>query len=380
MGVTELPVGTPAATAVPDLLGRIAATGLPGAAGVSVTAPPPDPAWEALVRAAVAERVVGHLRAAVEAGSFAITDDQRRALYTAHERLLGIDLVLERLLGSVTATLERAGIEHRVLKGPVLAHTWYPDPALRSFSDIDLLVRGVQFDDAVGGLVAAGGQRKYDEPRPGFTRRFGKGVSVTLGALDVDVHRTLTPGPFGLAVDTDDLFAASDPLTATIGGTEVRGLSLPHAFVHACLHAALGDRVPRLVPLRDVAQLALTDTLDVDAVLVTATRWHCSAVVQRALRLARHGLALGHLGALGVWAEQYRPDRFERAALRAYVAPDRSYALQAAAGVRAVRGIRNRAAYVRAMVVPSGDYLAARDGRYGRRVRRALGLGGRTLR
>ncbi|HEX5613920.1 MAG TPA: nucleotidyltransferase family protein [Acidimicrobiia bacterium] len=379
--IAPAPAEAPSTAA--DRLGRIAATGLRGARPLRVETPLAEPEWSALLAAAVDERVVGHLRAAIDGGAVAVTDEQRRAVTAAHERLLAIDLVLERLLGGVTTALRDVGIEHRVLKGPVLAHTVYADPARRSFSDVDLLVPGEQFDDAVDALVGAGGRRKFDEPRPGFTRRFGKGVAITIGALDVDLHRTLAPGPFGLAVDTAELFAARDPLVARIGGHEIVGLSVIHAFVHACLHAALGDRIPRLVPLRDVAELAQRrkpGALDLDAVLATAARWRCRAVVQRAVRLARHALVVDDLGPIAAWAGEYRPDRFERAGLRAYVAADRSYALQAAAGVRAVRGVRNRAAYVRAMVVPSGDYLAARDGRYARRMRRALGLGGRTLR
>ncbi|NMB79962.1 MAG: nucleotidyltransferase family protein [Methanomicrobiales archaeon] len=46
-----------------------------------------------------------------------------------------------RQIGDVTSALEDAGIPVLLMKGPALARTVYPDPALRISSDIDLLVR-----------------------------------------------------------------------------------------------------------------------------------------------------------------------------------------------------------------------------------------------
>lgn len=370
------PAGAPIAVA--PLLGRIAAVGVPGAAPPELAAPLDDGAWDQLVAGAAAERITGHLVAALGAGALPAAPHQHTAAERAHVRALARDLVLERLLLDVSGRCAAAGIEHRVLKGPALAHSAYPSPDRRSFADVDLLVRGDDFDRTVATLVAAGGRRRFDEPRPGFTRRFGKGAAVTIDHLDVDLHRTLAPGPFGLTVALDDLFVAPTPVP--IGGRTLLGLGATARFLHACMHAVLGDPVPRLVPLRDVAQLARTTALDVDAVLAAAARWRVRAVVQRAVRLSRHALGLPADGPLDEFAEHYRPERFERAALRSYVAADRGYPLQAAAGVRALRGVGARAAYIRAMVVPSPDYVRDRDGGYLRRAGRALRLSRRTLR
>ena len=53
---------------------------------------------------------------------------------------LGQSLVLERTLLEVSGELT-PGIPHRVLKGAAVAMLDYPDPTLRAFGDIDLLVR-----------------------------------------------------------------------------------------------------------------------------------------------------------------------------------------------------------------------------------------------
>ena len=53
--------------------------------------------------------------------------------------------------------LRRSGLDHRALKGAAVAHLDYPDPALRSFIDVDLLVRAEEWDDAIQVLREAGG-------------------------------------------------------------------------------------------------------------------------------------------------------------------------------------------------------------------------------
>jgi hypothetical protein len=363
---------------VASVLAGAAAFGLPGRAGRLVPEPLDDGSFGALLARATREHVVGHVAAATDSGALPVTSAQHTALHERHLAALAIDLRLERLLATTSARFARQGIEHRALKGPMLAHHVYADPARRSFADVDVLVRGDRFDDAVAILAAEGGRRRFTEPRPGFDGRFGKGVCVSMGELEVDLHRTLVAGPFGLAVVVDDLFAA--PATVALGGEPVPTLPLAPAFVHACIHAALGDRLPRLVPARDVAEMALGDRIEVAPVVDLARRWRCRAVVQRAVRLARHTLDLPTLGPIDEWAATYQPDRFERGALRAYLAADRTYGLQAAAGLRALHGIRDRAAYARALVAPSPEYVRARDGGYLRRLQRGVRLTGRTLR
>jgi hypothetical protein len=361
-----------------SVLTGAAAFGLPGAAGLLAARELDDDEFDALLARAAREHVVGHLAAAADAGALPVAAAQHAALHELHLASLALDLELERLLVDTSVLFRHSGIEHRAIKGPALAHRIYPDPSRRSYADVDVLVRGAQFDDAVAVLAARGGRRRFTEPRPGFDGRFGKGVCVSMGHLEVDVHRTLVAGPFGLAVVVDDLFAA--PATVVLGGERVPVLPLAPAFVHACIHAALGDRLPRLVPARDVAQLALSGRVDAGEVVDLARRWRCRAVVQRAIRLARHVLDLPSLGRIDDWAATYHPDRFERGALRAYLAGDRSYGLQAAAGLRALHGVRDRAAYARALVAPSSEYVRARDGGYLRRLQRGVRLTGRALR
>jgi hypothetical protein len=352
------------------LVARVASEGLPPLGPSRQTFVDED-AFRALLDAATTERITGHLEQCLKAGVLEVSDAQRHEAKRRHVAMLANDLILERLLAQTSARFAAAAIPHLALKGPVVARTAYPDRALRSFGDVDLLVKSDRFDNAVSVLVGDGGHARYREPRRRFTARFGKGVCVvTQAGLEIDLHRTFVAGPFGLAINVQDLFTASEFLT--IAGRAVPIPGAPVRFLHACYHAALTN--PRITALRDVAQIACTTDLDTEAVLDLAARWRGRVVVQRALRLTRSRLPAALDGRLYRWAEQYEPDRFETAALRAYTAKDTSYAQQTATGLRAIRGLRNRAAYGLALLIPERRYVAEREGSYLRRWVHALSL------
>ena len=352
------------------LVTSIAASGLPRAlepAAVRVD----EPTFDRLLQRAVSERITGHLEGALRTGRVIASNDQYARALAQHEEVLGVDLVLEQLLARTSARFSRAGIPHRALKGPVLARRAYPDPSLRSFGDIDILVPGERFDEAIALLAADGGAARYREPRRNFTARFGKGVCVlTETGLELDIHRVFVAGPFGLAIDPTDLFVETD--TIDVGGVSVPAPGARVRFLHACYHAALTS--PRLSATRDVAQIACTTDLDVHGVLALATRWRGRAVVQRAVAITvtRFGVELP--APLLAWARRYRPDRFEMSALRAYAPGARSYAAQMATGIWAIRGVRARAAYGVALLVPDRRYIRERDRSYVKRWMRAVRL------
>lgn len=334
-------------------------------AGARLDIPPKpldDDAWADLVVEVRLQRLTGLLADAVSSGAFPATDEQVAEAAAAHEAAMDIALRLERKLLDTASAFEDAGIEYRVLKGPAFAHTIYDDPALRAFGDVDLLVPGGDVEPARDMLVAAGCERRYPEPRPGFDRRFGK--SVTLEAPDgfeIDLHRTLVLGPFGLTVDTGDLFA--DPSWFTLGGRRLPALGPETRFLHACYHAVLGEWPPRMLPLRDVAQALLTADLDTESVLSTAASWRARAVVARAVRATWQTFALADVVPLSVWAARYEPDAWERRALSVHTRRKR-YGAKALASVRAIPGVRGKAAFVHSLLTPNRAFFAGRDAGY----------------
>jgi hypothetical protein len=353
----------PAATAV-------AAFGLDGATTVAPRPPFDAPAWRAMGAAFDRDRLWGFVAAAVTSGALECSADQRdevfaRAAATARDVLR----VEARLLATV-ATLTAAGIDHRFLKGPTTAIRAYPQPGLRSFVDVDVVVPSGAFDAARDLLERDGGTRHFPEVRPGFDRRFSKGTSLTMkGGVSVDLHRTFVLGPYGFVVDLEGIFARAD--TVVVAGRPVNCLEIHDATVHACLHAVLGDWPPRLTPLRDVAELLASDQVDPDEVLRRGSEWRSLAVVARGVQLAREAFGLDSTFPLARWAAGYRPQRWERRALSVY-GEGHTYRRQALAAMPFVPGRLAKLAYARDLALLSLRYLSQREGSYLRRNVRAV--------
>ena len=223
---------------LPATLAGVAAFGLPGVRPPMRQVPAAGE-WRALLTAATRERLTPLLAIAADEGALRLTDDQHREARRAHEQAMRLCVLLERALVEVSDELDAAGVEHRVLKGSAVAHLDFPDPAWRAFGDVDVLVRGSDYDRALGVLTAKGAHRRYHEVRPGFDRRFGKGACVVLtDGTQIDVHRTFVSGPFGLTVDLPELFETWT--TFDVGGRDPAG-----ARSRASLPARLLPRVAR---------------------------------------------------------------------------------------------------------------------------------------
>ena len=337
----------------------------PGSSGVPVADE------SALLDAIGRERLTGLAISAVERGELRLSAAGGDELWVRHEDQLMLDLRLERLLVQAATLLERADIPYRALKGPVLAHTVYTDPALRSFGDVDLLVPDDLFDRAIATLRALDFERRFIEPRNGFDARFSKGACLERADdLELDLHRTLAPGAFGLRLGGAGLFARP-PRFFDVAGTTIVGIDRELAFVHACFHAALGDFPPRLVPLRDVVELHEAG-FDGAAVMDLIRSVRCESVLQRAVHLVDAELDIHLEGELPDWVRAYRSTRFDRWALRGYDREDRSYATQVAASLCALPTVRDRAVYVAALAFPRRDYVLARERGYARRLNRGV--------
>jgi hypothetical protein len=344
-------------------LRRAAAHGLETRA-LAPSTPLADDTWRQFCGEAVAHRLTGLLLASVECGDFPTTDAQYETLLSTHVDAMHLALLLESELMEVDRHLSETPIEYRVLKGPAYAHVAYPDPSLRPFGDIDVLVRGDDFKAATSVLEGLGAVRPSPELNRGFDRRFGKGAMFIMpSGLELDLHRTFVFGPFGFRMVPDDLFATSEEFL--LGGRRLSALGAEERFLHACYHAALGSPTPRLLTVRDVAQTLLHARLDDVRVLQLSARWEGHAVVASAVNLAWETLELSVEAPLSEWARAYEPDRWEQLAFEAYGA-DGSYLAQAAASIGSIRGLRSKAAFVASL---AGSRAARHPLRSGRRRR-----------
>jgi hypothetical protein len=223
---------------------------------------------------------------------------------------------------------------------------------------VDVLVPASQLRAAAQVLAD-----RFDAPgappelRRGFDDRFGKEAMIRVGAIELDVHRTFVEGAYGLTVELSDLFAP--PYHFPLGGHELDALPQPQRLLHACYAAAFGDWPPRLMSLRDVAQLIVKEQPHILDVLTMARRWQAEAVVARAIVTTWTVLALTDRPPVVEWAFRYEPTRRERLLLAAHVGPPASQTRTPAA-VLVLSGTGDRLAYVRAITFPQREYLEAR--------------------
>ena len=201
---------------------------------------------------------------------------------------------LEGLAVRTAEVLDETGLSWRLTKGAALAHLDYPDPAVRTFGDVDVIVHPADWPAAYG-VLSAGGYRRDAPTLPGsYDARYGKGATLTApDGLQVDLHRRLAIGRFGITARMEDLFDESAEIT--LAGRPVPTLGPVGRLLHACFHASLGG-FRRLRAFRDVAQLILVSEVDWTAAFAVARSWRAEAVVAAAIMEAwqRLGLDAGH--------------------------------------------------------------------------------------
>ena len=263
----------------------------------------------------------------------------KRDLALLHERHPAV----ERHLLAVHDLLEAGSVPHRFLKGAAVAHRFHAHAGLRTFVDVDVLVPDAHLDDAVDRLLGAGHLRLQPDPAPAFTRRFAKSVTVRdRDGVEVDVHRVIADGPFGLRSGSQPLWARPAASLA-LGGSVVPVLDPVAAFVQACANAVASyDRVG-LAALRDVAQIGAAVAGAADEVDHLATALALRPCVADAVQRARRELGWlppASIEAVAAWSVS----DLERRWLDSYRRrpSDRSRALL---GLRAVPGIVDRARY-----------------------------------
>lgn len=341
-----------------ELLATVAAYGLPGSALGLPQAPLSDRRWERLLRAAASERLVGLLGAAVADEALPVTDAQLEELAARHQDAMKLTLRVERAAQHVVGTLAEAGVPTRMLKGLALGHLSYPEPEQRPTGDVDVLVPSARFDEAIAALTAAGARRVLPELRPGFDRRFTKAVTMTAadGHNVLDVHRTFVMGPFGLAIDLEELMSGGQHFT--VGETVMTALGREERLLHAAYNVAVGERPPRTLALRDVAQLILVEGIDADRAVELARAWGGQAVLAEAIEEAWQRLQLHDRTSLTSWASSYRPTGLEQRRLAA--SRSRSYAPKARASLPLIPGWRDKVAFVTALALPRRGWLRSR--------------------
>lgn len=162
-------------------------------------------------------------------------------------------VVVEQQLGQVLEALTLAGIPVVVLKGAALA-AFYPDPVLRIYNDLDVLVPHADLARAEHALLGLGyrclrakewalAQHYHLPPMIGTARQ-----------LDVEVHWRLDEPHEAGSLPVDHLWSRAQAWS--VAGHQALRLDAVDAALHLCQHAVLQHRGRQgLRPLCDLAQV-----------------------------------------------------------------------------------------------------------------------------
>ena len=317
-----------------------------------------DAEWQALTGKLWSEKLTGLAVAAFRAGVLRVSADRVDDLLDRHRRAMAWCLRIEQRLLLLDERFVGAGIEYAVLKGPAVAHTAYADPSLRGFGDLDVLVRGRDFERACRVLREMGFRRNVPEPRQGFDARFGKAAAHRHedDAMEIDLHRTLVLGPFGLWIEPETLLDRA--VGFRLAGRPIPRLDDTGMLLNVAMHASLGWP-PALIPWRDVLEISGGMSVDWGVLADQASRWRLSAVLHDAFATAERTLGCSPPPEAAIFAAARIP-RDEARALGTYVGERRRIGGTAVSTLRAIPNVRDKAAYVRALAFPQRTFMDER--------------------
>jgi hypothetical protein len=277
---------------------------------------------ERIVRAARHHGAAGYLYAALRDTGDRQTADPALvdALATAYHLGLGIAMRTTADLGTAAATLDGAGIPWMVVKGPALERL-HPEPGMRPYDDVDLVVPARSFAEAMDALDADRSRTLDRNWR--LVRREQRGqvhLVMPHGSL-ADLHWHLVNrdrAPF--AIPMEELFERVRHVD--VGGPAVPTLDPTDTVIHACLHDYLSGG-HRLIWMKDLERALAIDPPDWDSLVERAHAWRVAvpvaAMLSRAARLLEAAVPQEIPAALGTPVRR----RLDRAGTR-FLRPERS--------------------------------------------------------
>lgn len=210
---------------------------------------------------------------------------QLRAEYL---RAASKSMALAAELREITQLLEERGVEPLPYKGPVLALQAYGDIALRTFTDLDLLVRDCDVTKARE-VLATRGYSPLDELTPSQEKailRFDHNLPLvsSTGDVVVELHWRVAPAAFTFPIPMEGLWERATPVT--FGGKAVRGMSVDDLMlllpVHGTRHA--WSAIEWITGIAEL--IRQSDNVDWERIVRTAEQLRVGRIVRLAVALA----------------------------------------------------------------------------------------------
>ena len=212
------------------------------------------------VTAAVDHRVIGACVQALSEERLVLGERDARPLRDAHAVATLSTALAARELSAVAAAVGSAtSASAIVLKGPAISDRLYLDPALRPYSDLDLLVARESLERAKTALSAIGYEERI-QVRPGFEVVHGHTLDLVRPVgrkfVHVEVHWRLSDDRVGEAISHSALSVGAEPVPGVPGAAYP---SLPDQLLVCALHL-MSHREKRLAWLEDIRRLNLLAT------------------------------------------------------------------------------------------------------------------------
>lgn len=191
------------------------------------------------------------------------------------------NMFLERELEEVLQAFNSASIPLILIKGPVLAHTIYPEAHLRTYHDIDTLIQPCHID-AARKLLTHMGYVFYNEYRADAFDEQRTGYNYSLKQDDIpfpvliELHTAPHSSEIGALFQRDELW--KNAKTITLFGQQVKTMSPNDHLLYLCWHYRFHG-FTRLLWLYDLVMMLRTygDEIDWDALIYSAQHQHMGA-------------------------------------------------------------------------------------------------------
>jgi hypothetical protein len=242
--------------------------------------------WSRALILAEEHGVLGHLaKRLCELNENLVPSEIRRKLLERHRAQVFSTLRMTAELFHLLDLFAARDIPALVVKGPVLAMQAYGDPTMRSYGDLDLLVRQADIRRATELLQATGYQAAVPLSAIDAGKIPGQYLfSKSDADLLVELHNDFTLRYFPRRLTLDKLFAR---LTLVrVDGHEAPALAVQDHLVYICVHGAT-HFWGRLSWIADVAALVTRQkSLDWKNVMDTAKEVGAERMLHTGLRLA----------------------------------------------------------------------------------------------
>lgn len=197
--------------------------------------------WNHVVAIAVDHGLAALLHRSLEnAGGSEVPDRVLDQLRKDSTRAAAKSLYLTRELLKVVRRLESEGIDVIAFKGPTLAVQAYGELSLRSFADLDILVRDRDVVAARAVLLSIqyASPLGRTPPHLGALIRSGYNDELYRGAdgVKVELHWRFAPAYFGFWADMAEIWKRSKPLL--LQGEWLRALACEDLLILLCVHGA----------------------------------------------------------------------------------------------------------------------------------------------